>query len=98
MIAVDSARVLVFSWGPPLEDVALTDYQLSCDPQPEGFPKTYGVMVFNDRGGVVATESGFTPSTTYNCSVLASNTIGDGPLASAMATTLDDCRCLQLLV
>lgn len=98
MIAVDSARALIFSWDPPLEDVAITDYQLSCDPRPEGFPKSYGVMVFNDTGGVVAMESGFTPSTTYNCSVLASNIIGDGPSVSAMATTLDDCRCPQLMV
>ncbi len=93
-ITVDSPRVLTFTWDPPLEDSPISSYQLSCDPQPEGFPRTYNMTVFNDGGGVAATESGFTPSTTYNCSVLASNSIGDGPSASAMATTPEDCECL----
>ncbi len=56
------------------------------------------MAVFNDRGGVVSTESGFTPSTTYSCSVLASNSIGDGPSASAVAITPEDCKYLQLCI
>ncbi len=77
-----------------MEDGPLSSYQLSRNPQPEGFPKTYNMTVFNDRGGVAATDSGFTSPTTYSCSVLASNNIGDGPSASAVATTPEDCECM----
>ncbi len=53
-----------------------------------GFPKTYNSNDFNERG-VEAAESGFTPSTTYNCSVFVSSGVGDGPASLATATTLD---------
>ena len=35
---------------------------------------------------------GLAPSTTYNCTVLASNIAGNGPNARAIATTGDDCK------
>ncbi len=90
-VEVNGPRTLTFSWDhPPGLEANTCTYQLSCDPQPVGFPKTYNSNDFNESG-VEATESGFTPSTSYNCSVLVSSGGGDGPAASlATVTTLDD--------
>ncbi len=87
-IEVDSPRTLTFSWDHPT-GLEANSYQLSCDPQPVGFPKTYNSKDFNEKA-FEATESGFTPSTIYNCSVFASNEGGDGRASLATATTLDD--------
>ena len=98
-ITVQGPRTLTFSWDPPSENLrngAITGYLLSCDLQPEGLPITYMQSDFNEMGGVVATLSGFAPSTTYNCTVLASNGVGDGPNAIATATTGEDCKCMNL--
>ncbi len=94
-VTANGPRDLTFSWGPPVGGRRvgdITGYLLSCEPQPEGFPKTYDRWQFTDGGGVVATETGFTPSSTYNCSVLASNVAGNGPAVSDTAITPDDCR------
>ncbi len=92
-IWVDGPRTLTFSWDHPqgFETNGLdnTTYQLTCVPRPVGFPRVYVSHEFSEHG-VMATESGFSPSTIYNCSVLASNEVGDSPSVSAMATTLDD--------
>ncbi len=87
-IEVDGPRTLTFSWDHP-PGLGANTYQLSCDPQPAGFPKLYNSNDFNERG-VEAAESGFTPSTIYNCSVFASSGVGVGPASLATATTLDD--------
>ena len=94
-ITVQGPRTLTFSWDPPSENLrngAITGYLLSCAPQPEELPMTYEQSDFNEMGGVVTTLSGFAPSTTYNCTVLASNIAGDGPTAIAIATTGEDCK------
>ena len=88
-ISVQGPRTLTFSWEFP-EDGVITGYLLSCDPQPEGLPKTCEQSDFG--GGVETTLIGFAPSTTYNCTVLASNIAGGGPNARATATTGDDCK------
>ncbi len=91
-IQVDGPKTLTFSWDHPqgIEITGLiTNYQLSCVPQPVGFPRVYVSHEFSEHG-VVATESGFSPSTIYNCSVLAANTLGEGPSTSVMVTTPDD--------
>ena len=93
-IRVDGPRTLTFSWDHPAGyevSGVITAYQLSCVPQALGFPKTFDSQDFTERR-VVTTESGFTPSTSYNCSVLALNRVGSGPSASASATTEDDGR------
>ncbi len=91
-IRVDGPRTLTFSWNHPLgfeTTGAITAYRLSCDPEPVGFPKVFTPQDFNEEG-VVYTDNVFTPLTTYNCCTMASSGGGDGPLTSAMATTLDD--------
>ena len=93
-ITVQGPRTLTFSWDPPSENLrngVITGYLLSCDPQPEGLPMTYEQSDFNEMGGVVTTVSGLAPSTTYNCTVLASNIAGNAPTARAIATTGEDC-------
>lgn len=100
-VTVDGPNSLRFSWGPPTEDDrvgSITSYWLSCDPQPEGLPRTYQAQDFTRTGGVMAVVSGFTPSTTYNCSVMASNMAGSGPTASATATTPEDCESEYLYI
>ncbi len=90
-IQVDGPRTLSFSWEHPVgyeRTGDITAYWLSCDPLPDGFPKLYNSQAFTEQG-VMVTESGFTPSTTYNCSVLASSEAGDNLPTSATATTLD---------
>ena len=94
-ITVQGPRTLTFSWDPPSEDLrngVITGYLLSCDPQPERLPKMYTESEFKEMGGVEGSISGFSPSTTYNCTVLASNLFGDGPNKTAIAITGDDCK------
>ncbi len=91
-IRVNGPRTLTFSWDHPqgFETSGLiTNYQLTCVPRPVGFPRVYVSHEFTEHG-VMATESGFSPSTIYNCSVLAANTQGEGPSTSVVATTLED--------
>ena len=55
-----------------------------------GFPRTFNESDFNQMGGVdPVTLSGFT---TYNCSVIASTSAGNGLAAMATATTEEDCK------
>ena len=42
------------------------------------------------------TLGGFTPATSYNCSISASNSQGRGPAAYVVVTTLDDGECHKL--
>ncbi len=91
-IRVDGPRTLTFSWDHPQgfeTSGFITNYQLTCFPRLLGFPKVYVSHEFTEHG-VVATESGFSPSTIYNCSVLAANRLGEGPSTSVVATTLED--------
>lgn len=93
-VKVEGPRTLTFSWNHPVGHGTykpVAAYHLSCDPQPQGFPKVFDSELFTDEG-VVSTESGFSPSTNYNCSVHASNRVGAGPAISVTVTTLDDGR------
>ena len=81
--------VLTFSWDPPLladRNGIIIGYQLSCDPQPNSFPRVY-----NQSGPVNTgtTLNVFTPGTTYTCRVLPGNSAGNGPPASRPVTTLE---------
>ena len=80
-------RTLTFSWDPPSEDLrngVITAYLLSCDPQPEGLPKTY-----NQSEGANITIGAFEEYTTYTCRVSASTSAGEGPRAMVVITTLE---------
>lgn len=75
---------LIFEWDPPLEDEiggVLTSYTLACsNNNSDNFEIKLNVIE-------KITISEFLPSTTYDCTILASTNAGDGPTASVIATT-----------
>ena len=101
-ISTEGPRTLTFSWEPPAEDKRngiITHYLLLCDPQSvASLPRAFNESDFNQMEGVYpVTLSGFTPFTTYNCSVIASNSAGDGPPVTTTATTEEDCKHCRLV-
>ena len=90
------ARNITFSWFPPaltLRNGVITGYSLSCVPE-TGVGNTIS-MQYTAAG--TFTLGGFTPATSYNCSISASNSQGSGPAAHVDVTTLDDGENTMLL-
>ena len=82
--AVAGEREVVFSWSPPPvteRNGVITSYTLSCSPSPPQSPSSGPLTV-----------AGFSPHTSYSCSLVASNTQGSGPPAPTSFTTLQDCE------
>ena len=76
------------SWSPPPQEAQngiITAYLFTCQPEelvsaiPATFPAAGSYSL-----------SGFSPATTYNCSVLATTAGGSGPPALQTVTLLDD--------
>ena len=89
-IVTPGARNMTFSWAPPnvtQRNGVITGYSLSCTPQTAGGDIT---MQYTQDG--TFTLGGFTPFTTYSCSIFASNSQGDGPVASRTIPTDEDCK------
>ena len=85
--AVAGEREVVFSWSPPPvteRNGVITSYTLSCSPSPSSLPQS-------PSSGPL-TVAGFSPHTSYSCSLVASNTQGSGPPAPTSFTTLQDCE------
>ena len=91
--------VVTFSWDPLLladRNGIIISYQLSCDPQPNSFPRVY-----NQSGPVNTgtTLNVFAPGTNYTCSVLPSNSVGDGiSPAHRTVSTLETCEFVPVVV
>ena len=84
------ARSMTFSWAPPnvtQRNGVITGYSLSCTPLTAEGDIT---MQYTQDG--TFTLGGFTPFITYNCSIFASNSQGDGPVASMTIPTDEDCK------
>ena len=84
------ARSMTFSWAPPnatQRNGMITGYSLSCTPQTAGGDIT---MQYTQDGTFPL--EGFTPATMYSCSIFASNSQGNGPVASMIIITLEDCK------
>ena len=80
---------MTFSWSPPaptLRNGVITGYTLSCVPE-AGRRNTISKQ-YTTAG--TFTLGGFTPATSYNCSISASNSLGSGPAVYMVVTTLDD--------
>ena len=80
---------MTFSWSPPgptERNGIITGYLLSCVPVSGGGNSIS--MQYTAAG--TFTLGGFTPATSYNCSISASNNQGSGPVAYVDVTTLDD--------
>ena len=83
---------MTFSWSPPvptLRNGVITGYFLSCVPE-DGGENTI-TMQYTAAG--TFTLGGFTPATSYNCSIAASNILGSGAAVYVVVTTLDDGKC-----
>ena len=86
------SRNITFSWSPPsptLHNGVITGYFLSCVPEAGGGGSSIS-MQYTAAG--TFTLRGFTPATSYNCSISASNVWGNGPVAYRMVSTLADCK------
>ena len=86
--AVAGQRQVVFSWSPPpvtQQNGLITSYTLSCSPSPSSLPQS------PFQSGPL-TVAGFSPDTSYSCSVVAENGLGSGPPAHTNFTTLQDCK------
>ena len=84
------ARNMTFSWSPPasnLQHGMITGYFLSCVPANGGNSIS---MQYTASG--TFTLGGFTPATSYNCSIFASNSQGSGPATYMIVTTQDDSK------
>ena len=80
---------MTFFWSPPApaeRNGVITGYFVSCVPEAGG--RNTISMQYTTAG--TFTLGGFTPATSYNCSIAASNSQGSGPLAYVDVTTLDD--------
>ena len=91
-VAVAGERQVNFSWSPPsvaLRNGVITSYTLSCSPSPSSLPQS------PSQSGPLPV-AGFSPDTSYSCSVLASNSVGSGPPVNITFTTLQDCEAGRL--
>ena len=81
---------MTFSWAPPnatQRNGMITGYSLSCTPLTAEGDIT---MQYTQVG--TFTLGGFTPFTIYSCSIFASNSQGDGPVALIDIPTEEDCK------
>ena len=86
--AVAGQRQVNFSWSPPpvtQRNGVIISYTLSCSPSPSSLPQS------PSQSGTL-TVAGFSPDTSYTCSLVASNSQGSGPAANTSFTTLEDCK------
>ena len=86
--ATPGVREVNFSWSaPPTSDNRIVViYTLSCSPSPSTLPRT-----LSQTGLRVA---GFSPNTSYSCSVyiVDKNGLGSGPRSDTTFETLEDCK------
>ena len=87
--AVAGKREVVFSWSTPVtqHNGVLTSYILTCSPSPSSLPQ---ILLSGPL-----TVTGFSPHTSYFCSLVAINTQGSGQPALTSFTTLQDCEPIE---
>ena len=84
-----SSRELTFSWDLPLpteRNGIITSYTISCSPDSATLPLVETTLP--GEGGL--TVGGFMPFTEYNCAIVATNSQGSGPPATATTITNED--------
>lgn len=81
-------REVVFSWLAPqaLDTEIVITYTLSCSPSPSSLPQSLPQTEL--------TVAGFSPNTSYSCSVhiVDRNGLGSGPHTDTTFETLEDCK------
>ena len=80
-------REVTFSWSPSSGSVSIIGYIVTCTPSPATLPQ-----YFSQSGA--HRVSGFSPQTSYNCSVAAYTSQTVGPSATVMFTTEEDSKSL----
>ena len=84
MATASGSRALQLSWDPPEEDKRngeITGYQVECN----------GTMSPTVSGGITSiTVENLNPFMSYECSVSASNVVGNGPKAYIAGTTAEE--------
>ena len=86
-----TARNMTFSWSPPaptLRNGVITGYSLSCVSEAGGGRRNTISKQYTAAG--TFRLGGFTPATSYNCSVSARNIWGNGPVSYSVVATQDD--------
>ena len=81
---------MTFSWSTPaptLRNGVITTYSLSCVPEAAAHGRDTITMQYTAAG--TFTLGGFTPATSYNCSISARNGQGSGPTTYLINTTLE---------
>ena len=83
-------RQVNFTWSPAIltrNNTTVTIYTLSCSPSPSSLPLHLSQLAS-------LTVTGFTPDTTYSCSVVANESIGYERPADTTFTTQQDCKSI----
>ena len=80
-------REVSFSWSPSSGSVSIIGYIVTCTPSPATLPQSF------PQSGAHRV-SGFSPQTSYNCSVAAYTSQTVGPPANVMFTTEEDSKSL----
>ena len=91
-----TSRELTFSWELPLptqRNGIVTNYTISCSPDTETLPLETTLPGEGDL-----TVGGFRPSTEYTCAIVATNSQGSGPPATATTLTNEDGECYSKLL
>ena len=94
-IVTPGARNMTFSWSAPAPTLCngvISGYFLSCVPVTGG--ENSISMQYTAAG--TFTLGGFTPATSYNCSISASNSQGSGPVTYLINTTLEARKQVRL--
>lgn len=86
-------REVAFSWLAPLAldtEIVIT-YTLSCSPSPASLPQSLNQTTL--------TVAGFSPNTSYSCSVyiVDKNGLGSGPHNDTTFETLEDCKATMYI-
>ena len=85
-------RQVNFTWSPAIlttNNRTITNYTLSCSPSPS--PSSLPLSLSQPAS---LTVTGFTPDTTYTCSVVANRSIGYERPAGTTFTTQQDCKLI----
>ena len=84
--AVSDMTTVSFSWDTPLYPSVVASYTLTCVSLAEGVDPL--IMTYTEARNY--TLGGFRPATAYNCSVFATNVIGNNASSVITVTTVDE--------
>ena len=84
--AISDMTTVLFSWTTPLHPRAVANYTLMCVSLAEGVDPL--IMTYTEARSY--TLGGFRPATVYNCSIFATNVIGNSASSVVTVATVDE--------